>query len=156
MISRFSIPRINEGCYLGGLAALNIPGSGASGDWHLQQTFFRPRRKLSRSFISGEGCPTNTNKYFGSEGIYDCTAILDELSIPYESAPVFAASHIRAAADLVIDAVSRGLSPDFVVLDDWLPLAIDKAGVFELLERAEQYMPVDQQEAVRKWKDRNA
>jgi hypothetical protein len=66
------------------MAALNLPSSAGTGDWHIEQTFFRPRKNRSRSFISGAGCPTDTTSILGDTGIYDCTTVLDELGIPYE------------------------------------------------------------------------
>lgn len=146
----------SRGCYIGGMAALNLPSASGTGDWHLVQTFFRPRLKRSRSFISGAGCPTDTTALLGDAGVYDCTAVLDELGIPHESRIVYAASHARATADLVLASVLRGVSPDFVVLDDWMPRDSDKQQVFELLARALPNLTEDQQREVRRWQCRNA
>lgn len=153
---QFIIPAITEGRYLGGMAALNLPTCVCGGDWHLEQTFFRARKRISRSFISGEGCPTNTNPLFGDTGIYDCTHILDAMGILHEGTIVLAATYVRAIADLVLDAVLRNLSPNFVVLDDWLSQISDKRLVFELLSEATRYISAGQAEAVRQWILRNS
>lgn len=120
------------------------------------ETFFRQREKQPLSFISGEGCPTNTNAILGDEGIYDCTAILDNLRIPHESAVAYAANHARAIADLVLGTVMRDGSPEFVVFDDWMPRDSDKQQVFDLLEKAHGHLTGEQQNRVLAWKRKNA
>lgn len=153
--SPITLPPTTKRRYLGGMAALNLPSASGTGDWHFEQTFFRLREKRSRSFISGTGCLTDTNPMLGDRGIYDCTAVLDDLGIPHESPVAFAASHARAIVDLVLAAVMRGQSADFVVLDDWMPRASDKQEVFELLEKALEYLSLDQQDEVNQWKSKN-
>jgi len=133
------------------MAALNLPSPTGTGDWHTEQTFFRQREKRSRSFISGVGCPTDTTPMLGDTGVYDCTATLDELGIPHESAVAFAASHARACADLVLASVMRGVSPDFVALDDWMPRDSDKQQVFDLLEMALGHLTAEQKDKVLGW-----
>ncbi len=142
--------------YIGGMAALNLPSPTGTGDWHMMETFFRPRENRSRSFISGEGCPTNTNSILGDEGIYDCTAILDDLGIPHESPVAYAADHARATADLVLAAVLRGCSPEHVVLDDWMPRDGDKEAVLFLLEEARPHLTAEQQKALQAWELKNS
>lgn len=156
MENAITIPATTKQLYLGGMAALNLPSATGTGDWHMEQTFFRPRKKLSRSFISGKGCPTDTTALLGEEGIYDCTQILLKHGIPHERHPVYAASHARATADLVLDAVMRGESPDFVVLDDWMPRDTDKQQVFALLSKAAEHLPIQQREQVLAWQQKNA
>ncbi len=150
-----TIPATSKQVYLGGMAALNLPSPAGTGDWHMVQTYFLPRQKRSRSFVSGKGCLTDTNPLLGDEGIYDCTEILDQLGIPYERRPVYAASHARAIADLVLDAVMRGSSADFVVLDDWMPRDTDKRQVFALLAKAVQGLSIQQLEQLLVWRLQN-
>ena len=150
------IPATSRLHYLGGMAALNLPSPTGTGDWHMEQTFFRSREKRSRSFISGAGCPTDTTSILGDAGVYDCTAVLDELGIPHESAVAYAANHARATADLVLAAVLRGESPDFVVLDDWMPRDSDKQQVFDLLSKALGHLSAEQQDKVLEKKKKNA
>src|SRR5260364_247270 len=50
------IPETSPSRYLSGIAALNIPSTRGTGDWHLIETFFRPRQQHSRLFVSGIGC----------------------------------------------------------------------------------------------------
>src|SRR5260363_411575 len=54
------IPETSPSRYLSGIAALNIPSTRGTGDWHLIETFFRPRQQHSRLFVSGIGCETDT------------------------------------------------------------------------------------------------
>lgn len=150
------VPPTSRLRYLGGMAALNLPSPAGTGDWHMEQTFFRLREHRSLSFISGVGCPTDTTAILGDAGIYDCTALLDDLGIPHESPVAYAASHARATADLVLAAVLRGGSPDFVVLDDWMPRDSDKQQVFDLLLMALPRLNAEQQENVRRWERKNA
>lgn len=154
MQAQFIIPKIAQGCYLGGMAALNLPSPEGTGDWHFEQTFFRCRNRLSRSFISGKGCATDTTWIFGLEEIYDCTNTLDSMRVLYEAAPVYAASHSRAIADMVLDAIIRRESPDFIVLDDWMPFESSKAKVATLLKRTHAHLKPDELEALFLWESK--
>lgn len=154
-IGAITIPATSPSCYIGGMAALNLPSPNGTGDWHMEQTFFRLREKRARSFISGSGCPTDTNSLLGDAGVYDCTAILDDLGILHESAVAYAANHARATADLVLSAVLRSASPDFVVLDDWMPRDEDKQQVYDLLEKALRHLTSDQKAQVLEWQKKS-
>ena len=156
ILTPITIPATSRRHYLGGMAALNLPSPTGTGDWHMEQTFFRQREKRSRSFISGAGCLTDTTPILGDTGIYDCTAVLDDLGIPHEGVSAYAANHARAIIDLVLAAVLRGASPDFVVLDDWMPRDRDKQKVFDLLTKALGHLNAEQQGAVLEWKRKNA
>ena len=140
--------------YIGGMAALNLPSSTGTGDWHFWQTFERERRHRSRSFISGAGCATDTIALLGDAGIYEASELLRTLGIRFEGGTAYAASHARACADLVLAAVMRGLSPDFVTLDDWMPGEIDKRAVHDLIDRALPRLDATQAEAVKAWQGR--
>jgi hypothetical protein len=146
--------------YIGGLAALNLPARSGSGDWHLEETFFSQKPKASRSFLFGVGCETDTTSFFEAEGIfddiYDCTEILDRLGIPYEGAIVYAATHARAIADLLLGAVLRGESTDFVVLDDWMPHTWGKESVIFLLDEARSHLTKEQQDQLWAWEMENS
>ena len=69
-LSPITVPATSRLRYLGGMAALNLPSPTGTGDWHMEQTFFRQRDKRSRSFISGVGCPTDTTPLLGDAGVY--------------------------------------------------------------------------------------
>ena len=56
-------------------------------------------------------------------------------SVPHPKGPVYAATHARAIADLVLGAILRDESPDFVPLDDWMPRDDDKREVRALLDK---------------------
>lgn len=92
--------------YIGGMAALNLPSSTGTGDWHFWQTFERERRHRSRSFISGAGCATDTTALLGDAGIYEASELLRTLGIRFEGGTAYAASHARACADLVLGVSS--------------------------------------------------
>jgi len=155
-LTPITVPATSRLRYLGGMAALNLPSPTGTGDWHVQETFFRQREKRSRSFISGAGCPTDTISVLGEAGIYDCTAVLDALGIPHEGEVAYAATHARACADLVLSAVMHGERPDFVVLDDWMPRDSDKQQVFDLLEKALDHLTAEQKDKVLEWQKKNA
>lgn len=155
MPNQVTIPHTSSFRYLGGMAALNLPSPSGTGDWHLEQTFFRQREKRSRSFISGVGCATDTTALLGDAGIYDCTHIITDLNIPHESEPVFAASHARAIADLVISSILRGVAPNNIQLDDWMPRDTDKQAVFDLLSMAAKHLTEGQQGLMLVWTTKN-
>ena len=137
--------------YIGGMAALNLPSPTGTGDWHFVQTFERERKRRSRSFISGAGCLTDTTGLLGDAGIYEASELLRVLGIKFEGGTAYAANHARACVDLVLAAVMRGLSPDFVRLDDWMPRESDKRAVYDLIDRALPRMDAMQAEAVKAW-----
>jgi hypothetical protein len=151
-----TIPATSPFRYLGGMAALNLPSPTGTGDWHMEQTFFRSRETRSRSFISGVDCATDTTPILGDAGVFDCTDLLDELRIPHVNGSVYAANHARATADLVLSAVLRDESPDFVRLDDWMPRNSDKQEVFDLLAIALKQLRPTQQQKLLAWQNKNA
>jgi len=151
-----AIPATTPQRYLSGMAALNLPSPEGTGDWHLIETFFKPRQKQPRLFIAGNGCPGDTNGLLGDAGIYECSALLASLNIPHADGPAFAANHTRAIADLVLVSVLEGGTPDFVQLDDWMPRDIDKVSVFELLDIAQPKLNADQQGKVLRWRTANS
>lgn len=154
-LGAITIPATSRERYLGGTAALNLPSATGTGDWHMMQTFFRPRQTRSRSFISGAGCATNTNHLLGERGVFDCSALLRELHIPFEGEAAYAADHARAIADLVFGAVLRGESPDFVVLDDWMPRNSDKELVFDLMAGALDKISPGERTTIRAWQGKS-
>lgn len=137
------------------MAALNLPSPLGTGDWHMEAVFFLNTEKRSRSFISGSGCATDTNQLLGEAGIYDCTQVIKELGIQHESEPVYAASHSRAIADLVIDSILRCITPNHIQLDDWMPRATDKQEVFDLLNIATEHLTTEQKREVSLWMAKN-
>jgi hypothetical protein len=150
----FVVPLTSPLQYPDGKAALNLPSPTGTGDWHMGQSFFRKREKLSRSFISGVGCATDTTALLGNAGVFDCKALLDELKIAHAGDTVYAANHARAIADLALGAVMRGESPAFVRLDDYMPRDSDRQQVFDLLAVAMRGLPEDQQQKVYAWQGR--
>lgn len=117
--------------------------------------FFQQNKRRSRSFIVGVGCPTDTTCLLADLGIFDCSEILDRLHIPYEGEVAYAANHARAIADLVLAAIMRGESPDFVRLDDWMPRDSDKQEVFDLLSIAIKQLSPGHQKQMLDWQNKN-
>lgn len=81
-------------------------------------------------------------------------------SLPDGSNP--SAAIVQSASDVqcsrllktTLAAVMRGLSPDFVTLDDWMPGEIDKQAVHDLIDRALPRLDATQAEAVKAWQGR--
>lgn len=141
--------------YLSGMAALNIPSDEGTGDWHMIETFFSPRQRFSRLFITGAGCHDDTTSYLADMGVYDCSAILNAYGIPHPGGSVYAATHARAIADMVLVTILDGRSPSFIPLDDWMPSDIDKQAVFDLLEVAAGRMDEEDKKRVLVWIEAN-
>ncbi|HTV74149.1 MAG TPA: hypothetical protein VME66_10620 [Candidatus Acidoferrales bacterium] len=150
-MSPLTIPATSPTKYLSGVVALNLPADGTSGDWHYEQTFLRPRTRTPRTFLAGDGQPTDTSLLLGEAGIYDCSAALDRLGIAHPAGPVYAADHVRAVADLVLGSLLRGERANHVVLDEWMPEVPDQRRVFTLLERARSRLRPGLQALVDTW-----
>lgn len=156
MSATLAIPETSRSRYLSGMAALNLPSPKGTGDWHLVETFLQPRQQRSRTFLAGVGCEIDTTPYLADLGVYECSAIMDELQIPHPQGAVYAASHARAIADLVLAAVLSDGSPDFVQLDDWMPRDNDKIEVFDLISIALAKLNAEQQHKVQAWQRKNS
>lgn len=150
------IPPTTPFRYLSGMAALNIPSDSGTGDWHMVETFFRPRQTLSRLFLAGDGCPDDTTPLLSDVGVYECSHILDRYQIPHPDGAVFAATHARAIADMVLVTVADGGSPAFIKLDDWMPEVEDKRAVFELLDAAISQLKTIAREKIAAWVKANS
>jgi hypothetical protein len=137
--------------YLSGMAALNIPSDSGTGDWHLVETFFRPRKVLSRLFVTGAGCPDDTTPLLSNIGVYECSSVLDQYRIPRPAGAVYAATHARAIADMVLITALDGGSLAFIRLDDWMPGDEDKWAVFDLLDNAVVKMKPPAKDKIGTW-----
>ena len=102
------IPQTSPTRYISGIVALNIPSERGTGDWHETSIFFTSRVRMPRSFIIERGQPFDPSDFLGSVGRYDAAAALDSMGVKHPEGPVYAASHARAIADLVIASVLRG------------------------------------------------
>jgi hypothetical protein len=151
-----TIPETSPTRYIGGMGALNLNSDGCTGDWHSIETFYRPTENHTRSFISGSGCATDTTALLGEAGIFECSALLDEMKIPHAEGPAYAATHARAIADLVIDAALRGKYANYLRLDDFMPRISDKQSVFDLLAMALPKLTLPQQQLVSSWQQEHA
>jgi hypothetical protein len=153
--STLVIPETSPTRYLSGIVALNIPSNEGTGDWHQTQIFFRPVVRVPRSFLVGHGLEFDPIPYVGETGIEDRTVDLDALGVEHPVGPVYAATHARAIVDLVLGAVVRGESPDFVALDDWMPRRDDKNAVLTLLDKANTRLDPRQVDTLRNWALKN-
>jgi hypothetical protein len=130
------IPLTSADRYVSGIVALNIPTADGTGDWHQRQVFFTPSVTPPRSFLIVRGQRHDPSRFLGATGIVDVAASLDAIGVPHPPGPVYAATHARAIADLVLVAALRGEDPTFVALDDYMPEREQKLAVFTLLDRA--------------------
>jgi hypothetical protein len=152
--AHLSIPKTSPTRYLSGIVALNILSDRGTGDWH-QDIFTQPPSTPPRSFIIEKGTDVDPIGLLGTNGIYDASGMLDAMHVPHPDGPVYAASHARAIADLVLSAVLRGESPDFVGLDDWMPRDEDKSEVLCLLDEAAQHLELQHVDPIEAWVERN-
>lgn len=150
------IPETNRFKYLSGMAALNIPSESGSGDWHLVETFLKPKKASSRLFVTGVGCSDDTTPLLADAGVYECSKVLDQYKIPRPAGKVFAANHARAIVDMVVTTVLGGGSPEFITLDDWMPSDEDKQSVFSLLSLALTKIEPSKRKLVSKWMMKNS
>ncbi|HEV3157300.1 MAG TPA: hypothetical protein VGZ00_08135 [Candidatus Baltobacteraceae bacterium] len=141
--------------YLSGTVALNIASDEITGDWHAEMAFFRPRRTTPRCFLVGRGCENDTTPLLATRGVADRSDVLRRMGVPNVPEHLYAADHARAIADLVLVAVLRNQSPEFVGLDDWMPRPEDKRRVVDLLELAFNHLNESQRTAVLAWLSAN-
>jgi hypothetical protein len=150
------IPETTPLRYLSGLAALNIPSENGTGDWHMVETFMKPKTESARLFVAGVGCADDTTPLLSSEGVFDCSKVLDRFKIPHPKGAVFAANHARAIADMVIVTVLGGGSPNFIALDDWMPGVDDKGAVFSMLQLVFEKIEKTDKESIVQWITKNS
>ncbi|MBQ69777.1 hypothetical protein CL689_07050 [Candidatus Saccharibacteria bacterium] len=155
MHSQVRIPATSTARYLSGLAALNLPSDNGSGDWHLIETFFSGNGGKSRCFIVGDGCEVNTNHLLGSRGVLESSSLLRKVGLEFDSELVFAATHERAVADLVLASVLNNGDASHVTLDDWMPSEEHKDLVFNLLHLALPGLGKSESQLIRKWVKHN-
>ncbi len=150
MNDTLEIPRTSPTRYLSGIVALNILSERGTGDWH-PDVFRRRRTRTPRSFVIERGQEADPSAILGEEGLYDAGPVLDAMHVPHPEGPVWAATHARAIADLVLGSILRDESPHHVALDDWMPRDGDKQEVLDLLERAVSQLDRQEVEALKKW-----
>lgn len=146
--------------YISGQRALNIYDHvHGTGDWHTVETWL-PTSPLARFSLMGKGEEFNTNAYLGAEGVINVTEILQRMGTPQFAPVVWAASHARAIADMVIcDALDgkdiRNKKTHLTVtlndLDDWMPAPEDKMRVYHLLHIAISSLPQQAKAIAQAW-----
>lgn len=150
------IPATSEKRYISGNAALNLPApEGTSGDWHFFATFmmFADKQPPDQIFLAGEGTKVNTNRVFGSYGVYECTQALSKLGLRTAWSKNFSANHHRAILDLLYDRIVTYGNPVGLegATEDWLDS--DEQKEF-LLSKALDMLPHlndAQQAELRRW-----
>jgi len=141
--------------YISGITALNIPSAKGTGDWHQTETFLRPASRNPRLYLAGDGCEWDTSSFFGDRGIFECSTVLKLYGIPCPVVSVYAATHARAIADMVIVTILDGGTPDHIHLDDFMPRDSDKEEVFGVLDLAVDKLGSDEKQKVLEWKLEN-
>jgi hypothetical protein len=146
------IPETSPTCYISGIVALNSPCDAGTGDWHEDSVFLTPRVRIPRSFIIALGQEFDPSALLGEVGIYDASHALDNLGVKHPPGPVFAASHTRAIADMVLVSVLRGESTAHVSqLDDWLHTAAEMQEVVSIVELSIPKLSPEQAQSLEPW-----
>ena len=121
------IPPTSRRRYVSFNLALNIREGEDTGDWHEPVAFFRDAgaSDADRAVeLAGEGCPVDTTPMLADRGVRGVTHILLEKGVIGSDDPaVFAASHLRAIADLAFDDARRGRGPGVATpetINGWL------------------------------------
>lgn len=112
------LPTTSEKNYLTGQAALNVPTEGGDfADWHFTEVFISGRGKLP---VAGRDLP-DSGQYLGNYGVRECSDILRQHGVNIAPGQkVYVASHVRAALDIVLSAVSKGKVPHHITIEDTL------------------------------------
>lgn len=147
----YTIPETSPTCYISGVAALNIISGRGTGDWHEIRNFLRPRKRVPSEFLVEKNSAFDPFPYFGNDGIFECGSVLQRMGVLHEIKLVYAATHARAIADMVLGCVLSNESPEFIALDDWMPKESDKREVRNLLARAEKRLKPREVAAMQAW-----
>lgn len=136
--------KLSPNRYISGQPALNILDlKYHTGDWH-QSSVWNESKTIPRFGLMGDGEPDNTNAYLGDAGIIDATEILRKMGKPPFAPIIYAASHARAIADMIIcHALDHKLSLHNALYDlnAWMPTTDDKERVYKLLRIAKPLLP---------------
>lgn len=120
-----AFPDTSEQNYITGKAALNIANEGGfPADWHFTEVFLSGRGKIR---IAGQDTP-ETAALLGNYGIRECGGVLRQfgVSLPTDD-KVYAANHIRAILDMVINSILKNRLPEHVTVHDMLDATEDVA-----------------------------
>lgn len=153
----FIVPKTDPEHYIGAIASLNLISPEGTGDWHAESTFFEPHQydRLALGFISGKGTEIDTFQYFGDDGIFECTSLLDEMGIGRPEGKNYACTHARAIVDMLMYATLNNENLDFVCLDEWMPGVKDKLKVYALLDKAYPLLNQQEKKLLDEWKTNN-
>lgn len=139
--------------YVSGDAAINLQcPEGTSGDWHAPAVF-RDAPMYIPYAGDGPSALVNTNPWFGSDGLYDCT---DQIKHYYPTlaptAKIYAANHYRALLDKVLAfALNFQRVPAPVPLHDYLDSAWQVEGLMNFIEAHRQALPSNLAAAIDAW-----
>jgi hypothetical protein len=139
--------------YISGQKALNIYDlKYNTGDWHTVEAW-HPQANILHFSLMGEGEKYNTNPYLADRGIIDVTAVLKSMGNPEFAPVVYAASHARAIADMIICNALDGKLKSVTLqdFDDWMSTQEDKERVYALLRIAINNLPKSAAILVKQW-----
>lgn len=127
--------------YIGGYRAFNIYSSDDTGDWHTV-SFWDASAELNANNIMGlknTGYSIDTSRFFGDKGIFLANKILKDMGIPEFAKKIYASSHARTFADLVIIGIKKGKPLNFFEIqdfDDFMHSDENKQKTYHLLREA--------------------
>ncbi len=153
-IQRSVVSNTTKENYITGIAALNIPSSEGTGDWHFFENFMIRVNIIPTQQVAGIDT-LSTKKWLGDFGVFDCHEILLECGITTlnKSECIYAANHYRAIADMVYDNVKHGYSiKDTISLNDWLPEIHEKKKIYALVDRFHTGMTEEEWRKIEEWK----
>ena len=105
-----TFPKTTPKRYLSGLAALNLPHGINSDERREIKISLHPEDPLNELTLASSNFEL---------GIFDSVDILDAHGIAHEESSVFVATHARAIADMLLYLVSRNLSFDSILINEW-------------------------------------
>lgn len=141
--------------YISGRLALSIEAeAGDSGDWRSAAALWNEKAKMPRYGVMGQGERYDTTPYLGSQGVAEVSDRLLKMGLPNLGDEIYAASHPRAVADMVLANALDGKSFAAVTMesfDEWLGEEKDKQIVYAMLRSALPKLPKSAGEFVEGW-----
>ena len=103
-------PKTTPKRYLSGLATLNLPHGIKPDERRETKISLDPKDPLNELTLASSNFEL---------GIFDCAEILDAHGTAHEESSVWVATHARAIADMLLYLVSRNLSFDSILINEW-------------------------------------
>ncbi len=137
--------------YISGTTALNIPTPALGGGWYLTSILTQKKVKLH---LAGTGPDSfvDTNASLGSNGIFECSGILQKkgANIPSDL-KVFSANHHRAILDLLVKTARAQQDPSFIRLSDYFDTDEEKEALIASVETALPKLNSGESSFIHKW-----